>query len=169
ELIRPSRAAVDSLATRYVDALVPGARETVAALQGAGVSVYVVSGGLLPPVLATGRALGIPESNIAAVAVRFDAAGEYAGFDSASPLVRQDGKRTVIERWSPPLPRPSLLVGDGATDLAARPAVDCFAAYAGVAARPAALAGADFVLSDRSLLPLVAIVLSRSHLSTPGK
>jgi phosphoserine phosphatase len=167
-LIRPSRAAVDALGDRYVGALVPDARETVAALQAGGVAVYIVSGGLLPPVLAVGRALGIPDVNIAAVAVEFDPAGEYAGFDAASPLARQDGKRIVIQQWRPPVPRPSLLVGDGATDLEARPAVDCFAAYAGVAARAAVIAGADVVLRDRSLAPVAALVLARPHSSLPG-
>lgn len=158
-LIRPSRAAVDRLAVRYVDTLVPDARETVAALQAAGVAVYVVSGGLLPPVLAVSRTLDIPDSRVAAVAVRFDAHGEYAGFDDASPLTRQDGKRVVLEEWSPALARPSLLVGDGATDLAARAAVDRFAAYAGVVVRRNVVAAADVVLYHASLAPVAALVL----------
>lgn len=160
ELIRPSRAAVDRLAVRYVDALVPDARETVAALQAAGVAVYVVSGGLLPPVLAVSRALGVPDSNVAAVAVRFDAHGAYAGFDRSSPLTRQDGKRVVIDAWAPPVARPSLLVGDGATDLEARSAVDRFVAYAGVAVRRSVVAAADLALYGASLAPVAALVLA---------
>ena len=163
DLIRPTRAAVDALASRYVDALVPGAREAVAALQHAGVAVYIVSGGLLPPVLATGRALGIPPANVAAVAIRFDGHGDYSGFDAASPLTRQDGKRTVIEEWSPAVPRPSLLVGDGVTDLAARPAVDCFAAYTGVTARAAVVSAADLVIPGPSLAAVTRLVLAQSH------
>jgi hypothetical protein len=48
-------------------------------------------------------------------------------------------------------------VGDGATDLEARPAVDAFAAYMGVAFREAVAAGADFVLRDASLAPVLAL------------
>lgn len=162
DLIRPTRAAVDALSARYVAALVPDAREAVAALHQAGVAVYIVSGGLLPPVLAAGRALGIPDTNVAAVHIEFDDRGEYAGYDTSSPLAHQLGKRTVIERWAPPVPRPSLLVGDGATDLAARPAVDAFAAYAGVAARAAVIAAADVVFEHPSLAPVAAFALSHS-------
>lgn len=166
ELIRPSEAAIDRLARRYVDALVPDAAETVAALQAGGVAVYIVSGGLLPAVLAVAEALGVPAANVAAVGLRFDTGGEYAGFDASSPLTRHDGKRTVIERWSPPVPRPSLLVGDGATDLAARPAVDAFAAYAGVARRPPVVDAADIVLPGRSLASVAALAVGEAAL--PG-
>jgi phosphoserine phosphatase len=162
ELIRPNRAAIERLAALYVDAIVPDARETIAALSAGGVAVYVVSGGLLGPVLAVARTLAIAPDHVAAVDVRFDDQGEYAGFDTASPLSRQEGKRAIIERWTPAVPRPSLLVGDGATDLAARPAVDAFAAYAGVAARPAVMAAADVVLLDRSLAPVAALALDDS-------
>jgi phosphoserine phosphatase len=159
DLIRPSRAAVDRLSARYVDAIVPDARETVAALHAGGVAVYIVSGGLLGPVLAVARALDIAPARVAAVEAHFDEQGRYAGFDTASPLARQGGKRAIIEQWNPPVGRPSLLVGDGATDLEARPAVDTFAAYAGVAARPAVVAAADVVLFARSLAPVAVLAL----------
>ena len=45
---------------------------------------------------------------------------------TSSPLARSNGKAQVIRAWN--LPRPALLVGDGATDREARPAVDAFAA-----------------------------------------
>ena len=48
-------------------------------------------------------------------------------------------------------------MGDGATDREARPAVDAFAAYAGVVERPAALDGADFVLREPSLAAVLAL------------
>lgn len=162
DLIRPTRGAVDRLAERYLDALVPDAREAAAALRHAGVQLYIVSGGLRPPVTAVAQALRIPDSHVAAVDIHFGPAGEYAGFDAASPLTQQEGKLGVIAGWKPPIPRPSLLVGDGATDLAARPAVDAFAAYAGVVGRDAVLAGADFVLTHPSLAALVALVLEAS-------
>lgn len=159
DLIRPGRAELERLEAAYIAALVPDACASVAALHAAGVAVYVVSGGLLPPVRAVGRALGIALDRIAAVDVRLGSAGEYAGYDTASPLARHDGKRAIIEAWRPPMPRPILLVGDGATDLAARPAVDAFAAYTAVAARAAVVTGADFVLSSPSLAAVAALVL----------
>jgi phosphoserine phosphatase len=155
EIIRPTRAQVEALGRDYVAALVPDARETVAGLRFLGKTVRVVSGGLLPAVLAVAAELGIAEDDVRAVAVRFDDAGEYAGFDDASPLARSGGKEAVLRGWS--LPRPALMVGDGATDLEARPAVDAFAAYMGIAFREAVAAGADFVLRDPSLAPVLSL------------
>jgi phosphoserine phosphatase len=157
ELIRPDRDAVDALGERYVRALVPGARETVRALLDAGREVRVVSGGLAPAVVRVAAELGLAAATVAAVGIRFDDAGSYAGWDDASPLARAGGKAEVIRGWA--LPGPVLLVGDGATDLEARPAVDAFAAFMGVVERPAIAAAADYVLRAPDLRPLLAIVL----------
>jgi phosphoserine phosphatase len=146
-LARPGRPELEDLATRYVAGLVPGARETVAGLHAAGVDVRIVSGGLRPAVLAVARALGVPEDRVYAVDVALDASGGYAGFETDSPLARTGGKRRLVEGLAA-LPRPVLLVGDGMTDLEARPAVDAFACFTGVARREAIAAAADFVISD---------------------
>jgi phosphoserine phosphatase len=155
DIIRPTRAQVEALGRGYVDALVADARETVEALLWLGKMVRVVSGGLRPPVEEVARALGLSADAVAAVGIEFDGGGGYAGFERASPLARSGGKTTVIRAWA--LPRPALLVGDGATDLEARPAVDAFAAYLGVAFRPAVAAGADFVLRDESLAAVLSL------------
>jgi phosphoserine phosphatase len=158
EIIRPTRTQVDEVGATYVRALVPHARETVAALRWLGKTVRILSGGLLPAVLAVARELGMEDDDVAAVAIHFDADGAYAGFDTRSPLARSNGKAQVIGGWA--LPRPALLVGDGATDREARPAVDTFAAYAGVVERPAAVDGADYVLREPSLAAVLALACS---------
>jgi hypothetical protein len=63
-----------------------------------------------------------------------------------------------VRAWR--LTRPAMLVGDGATDLEARPEVDLFVAYMGVAHRPAVAAGADVVLAAESLAPVLALAAS---------
>lgn len=159
-LVRPDRARIEALAREYVDRLVPDAREVVAALLANGVEVRVVSGGLLPAVRAVARELGIADGMVAAVDLRFDADGAYAGFDETSPLARSGGKRVQLERWiADGLPRPILMVGDGITDLEARPPADLFAAYAGVVERPQVVAAADVVLRQRSLAGVLPLVL----------
>ena len=155
ELIRPARDAVEALGQAYREALVPDAQETVAALRWLGKTVRILSGGLLPGVEAVARTLGLPSDAVAAVGIQFSPDGAYHGFDRASPLARSGGKAEAIRAWG--LPGPTLLVGDGATDLEARPAVDAFAAYTGVVHRPAVAAAADFVLSDPSLAPVLAL------------
>ncbi len=165
-LIRPSRARVEALGRAYVEALVPGARETVSALLSLGKTVRVLSGGLAPAVEAVAAELGIGRAHVAAVGISFASDGSYAGFDSASPLARSDGKAEVIRGWA--LPRPSLLVGDGATDLEARPAVDAFAAYMGVAERESVASGADFVLREADLRAVLGIACSAQELARLG-
>src|SRR5215207_10280974 len=59
ELVKPTRAALDALGRQYVARLVPDARETIAALHAAGVDVRIISGGLLPAVLAAASELGV--------------------------------------------------------------------------------------------------------------
>jgi phosphoserine phosphatase len=160
ELIRPRRQDVERIGQLYIQRLVPDAVEAVRALQRAGVAVQVLSGGLLPPVARVAAHLGIDPARVAAVDIYFDTAGGYAGFDRTSPLARSGGKRHWLEERARELPRPVLLVGDGATDLEARPAVDAFAAFTGVVERPDVARKADHVLRGPSLMEVRDLVLS---------
>jgi phosphoserine phosphatase len=159
DLVQPTRAQVEALGERYVQTLVADARETVAALVGEGIEVRVMSGGIRQAVLTLAFALGLSEHAVAAVDVYFDSNGDYAGFDNASPLARSAGKRTVLERWLPELPNPTMLVGDGATDLEARPPADLFVAFAGVVERRAIVDAADEVVRTPSLAPILVLAL----------
>jgi phosphoserine phosphatase len=159
ELVRPTRDQVQALGERYVRTLVTDARETIAALLAENIEVRVMSGGIRQAVVTLALALGLTERAVAAVDVHFDANGEYAGFDESSPLARSGGKRTVLERWLPELPRPIMLVGDGATDLEARPPADMFVAFAGVVERLVVSDAADEVVRTPSLAPVVVLAL----------
>jgi phosphoserine phosphatase len=165
ERIRPGRAAVEGLVARYIDGLVEDAAATVAALRGAGVEVRIVSGGLLPAVLGLARHLGLPDEAVSAVAVRFDEDGRYAGFDTAAPAARAGGKADAVREWKAAreLPEPVMFVGDGATDLEARAAVDLFVAYAGVVARAEVLDAAPVVIRSKSLAPVLPLALGTSR------
>lgn len=166
DLARPGRAAIDALAQRYVDGLVEDAAGTVAALTAAGVDVRIVSGGLLPAVLGLARHLGLPAHAVEAVPVRFDDSGAFAGFDTTAPTTRSRGKAEVVRRWKAgdrPIPGPTLFVGDGATDLEAKPEVDLFVAYAGVTARPEVLEAATVVIRSPSLAPVLPLALGNGR------
>ncbi len=145
EIVRPGQGRVEWLGRRYIEALVPGTGALLRALRDAHVGVRVVSGGLRPAVLALTRTLDLADEHVAAVDIRFAADGSYAGFDAGSPLTRSDGKATVLRAWLPTLAGPVLMVGDGVTDLEARPPADMFAAFTGVVARERVVAAADFV------------------------
>jgi phosphoserine phosphatase len=156
-LVKPTRAAVEALGRTYVARLVPDAAETIAALKAAGVDVRIISGGLRPAVLAVARAVGVDESRVAAVDIFFASDGTYEDFDATSPLAATGGKRVAIDRWN--IDRPSMMVGDGTTDLEAKPAVDLFVAFAGVVERPSVVQAADAVVRANSLAPLLPIAL----------
>ena len=145
-IVRPERDDLAALAAAYVGALAPGAAASVRRLREAGVRVAIVSGGLREAILPLAAHLGVAPDDVRAVGLRLDDAGGYAGHDESSPLATADGKRGVIAALA--LPRPTLHVGDGATDLAARPAVDAFAAYVGFVRRAPVVAAADHVLAD---------------------
>ena len=157
DLVRPTRGAVEALGRTYVARLVPDARETVAALHAAGVDVRILSGGLLPAVLAVADVLGVARDRVDAVGISFAADGSYAGYDTSSPLAATGGKRRAIERWN--VERPAMMVGDGSTDLEARPVVDLFVAFAGIVERPAVVQAADVVVRSNSLAPLLPLAL----------
>ncbi len=161
-LVQPTRAAVDALGREYVARLVPDAAETVAALLAAGVDVRIVSGGLLPAVLAVARAVGVDATRVAAVDITFNDDGSYAGFDTSSPMTMSGGKRAAIERWD--VDRPAMMVGDGTTDLEARPVVDLFVAFAGVVERPNVVSAADAVVRANSLAPVLPLALHADEL-----
>ena len=162
-LIRPNRSQMDALARRYMDTMVEGAGETVAALRAAGIEVRIISGGLLPAILPLAAALGLSSEAVAAVDLRFAPDGSYAGYDEASPLARAGGKRELLASWRPGLRGPVMLVGDGATDLEARPAVDAFVAYAGVMEREAVTAAADLTVRSRSLVPIFTLAIGAAR------
>jgi phosphoserine phosphatase len=160
ELIQPSRAALDGLARLYVERIVPDAADVVAALGFEGIDVRIMSGGLLPAVVAVAQALGIAEAKVAAVDIHFADDGVYRGFDHRSPLARGGGKREVMQLWRQEIGGPVMMVGDGATDLEARGVADCFVAYAGVVHRAQVVAAADIVVRSHSLAPVLPLALA---------
>ena len=153
-IVAPSVADVEALAAVYRETIAPGAREAVALMTGAGVRVVLVSGGLHPAIRPLADELGV---ELHAVGVSFDAHGRYAAFDATSPLTTQNGKRTVVEGLH--LGRPAAAVGDGATDVAMRPAVDTFVAFTGFVRREATVGAAD--RSVGTFGELAALVLAR--------
>lgn len=150
DLVRPTRDAVRRVGELYVERIMPGAREAIRILQTGGVHVGIVSGGLLPAVLVLARALGIEARDVQAVDVVFEEDGTYRDFDRESPLAQSHGKVPVL-RALRARHAPLLFVGDGVTDLEARPVVDLFVGYGGVVARDAVRAGAERFYDDADL------------------
>jgi HAD superfamily phosphoserine phosphatase-like hydrolase len=155
-LLRPSEAEIDELALCYESSLAPGAADVITRLRAEGVELVIVSGGILQALLPAARSLGFADTEVHAVRVDFDSRGNYAGFDSASPLATQHGKLAVVRALS--LPRPLLALGDGSTDAALIPVVDSFAAFTGFVRREPVVAVADREV--RSFDDLLGLVLT---------
>jgi len=152
--IGPTADEIAALTEAYRAALAPGARSCIGALRTAGVRIALVSGGIRQAILPLAAELGIPEHDVRAVELRFDSEGRYGGF-RASPLVTHTGKHLVIETLE--LAHPVLGVGDGATDVHMRPAVDVFAAYVGWVRRDPVIQAADHVLDSFHALQMLVL------------
>lgn len=154
ERVQPTESEVGELAHFYERRMAPRVAEVITELRENGIRLVLVSGGIRQAVQPLGLRLGFTPAEVFAVRVSFRDDGSYSGFDDVSPLTTTAGKATVVQRLY--LPRPLLVVGDGVTDLAARPAADAFAAYTGFAFRPAVVRGADHeITSFDQLLRLV--------------
>ena len=156
ELIRPTRAEVEAVGAQYVATVEPTAAATVAALRAAGWDLAIVSGGYTQAIAPLARHLGI--ARVEAVPLRFDAAGDYAGYDESAPAARRGGKPEILRALrAARRPARLVMVGDGASDAEARGVADLFVGFGRYADRPAVRAAADrYVLSLDALPPLLA-------------
>jgi phosphoserine phosphatase len=136
EIIRPSRSDVEALGRRYLESLVDGASEGVAALRNAGAQIYLVTAGIAQAIAPLAAKLGLSDRAVHAVALQFDDKGAYAGFDRHSPLTRSGGKELVVRDVRARSKGKAAFVGDGVTDLETKPAVDLFIGFGGVHVRP---------------------------------
>jgi phosphoserine phosphatase len=165
-IVRPDKAALAWLAERYVEEMVSGAAETIATLRRHGKAVYVVTSGLLQAVAKFASTLGFAPNEVHAVNVHFDAAGAYQDFEISSPLCRGDGKAFICRRLATKHGS-VVMVGDGATDLAAREGGAYVVGYGGIIHRDLMLQEADCYISAPSLTATLATLLAEEEQSGP--
>ena len=154
DLIRPSRAQVDQIAAEGQLHLTPRIAELVARLLELGKRVCLVSGGFRQMIAPVAARLGIDAGCVFANQLLFDDAGAYAGFDATEFTSRSGGKGRAIEHIKNAFGCARVvMIGDGATDLEARPPADIFIGFGGVVEREAVRLGADwFVRSFDELI-----------------
>ena len=121
-VVRPTPKDIAALSDVYRKTIAEGASDAIGRIKAAGVRIVLVSGGIRQAIAPLADALGV---ELQAVELEWDAKGEYKSF-RPSPLSTQSGKISVVRSLG--LARPSLAVGDGATDVVMRDAVDLFAA-----------------------------------------
>jgi phosphoserine phosphatase len=148
DIIKPTRDDVAKLATTYVNSIVDGAKETIAALHDAGALVHLITGGIEQAVLPIAELLDIPERNVHAVRLRFDVRGAYEDFDRRSFLARPGGKELVVRDMRARSHGKAAFVGDGVSDLETKDAVDLFIGFGGVVVRPLVKEHAHIYVTD---------------------
>ena len=155
ELIEPRREDLAAVGRKYVETVEPTARATIAALMARGWTVVIVSGGFTQAIQPLADYLGV--TRIEAVELKFTAEGEYDGFDETAPTARSGGKPEIVARLKAELkPETTVMVGDGVSDLEAKPQVDRFVGFGGYIVRAKVKAGADvFITSLAELLKIL--------------
>jgi phosphoserine phosphatase len=93
--------------------------------------------------------LGISVSNIYANNLFFTEDGEYNGFDTNEPTSKDGGKAKVIQELIDKYDyKCVIMIGDGATDMQARPPAKAFIGYGGIIEREKVKNGADWFIKD---------------------
>jgi phosphoserine phosphatase len=185
QLLSPTRAEIRMLEYQYRETLVPDAAEVIQALLGIKKELFIVSGGLLAAVRPFGEWLGIPRENIKAVAVNYNRlSGEWWDYQrdrwgsppdekyldpENSPLVESQGKADVIRELLDHKAGRSMLVGDGMSDIAAKPAVDIMVGFGGVVVRHGVERHADVFIRSTTLAPVLALALSAAERNTMAR
>ena len=148
DLIRPSRGDVERCLAAHPPRITPGFADLVARLRARGVEVFLISGGFEQMIAPVAAQLGFDHDHVIANRLRFAADGGFAGVDPSRPTARSGGKAVALAGLRSRGLAPLAMVGDGVTDLEARPPADLFIGFGGVAVREPVRAGADWFVTS---------------------
>ena len=164
-IVRPRPDDLAALARAYALHAVEDARETLAALATAGIEPWIVSGGLLEAVEPFATWLGIDPGRVLAVPIRWSDPDPWAAA-AAHTLASTGGKRQALARLAEDAD--ITLVGDGASDAAARTAVDRLIGFGGVVRHERMREAADLWIDAPTLSPVVPFLVGRHPGSLAG-
>lgn len=152
-LINPSVGLMSQLNEKHPSVLSPHVQELVQLLQRRGVVVYLVSGGMKTLILPVAAALCVPDTHVIANVLRFNSQGEYVDFDRSVPTSHDGGKAEAVAAIKAAHGfSPLVMIGDGSTDMQARPPADLFIGYGGNQVRESVRQGCDWWVTDFSVL-----------------
>lgn len=155
-LVRPDADDLAALALAYAAHAVDDSRETVGALAAAGIESWIVSGGMLEAVGPFAAWLGIDPARVLAVPVPWSDPDPWAA-SAAHPLASTGGKGLMLARIAEDAE--VTLVGDGASDAAAKAAVDRLIGFGGVVRHERMREAADLWIDAPSLSPVVPFLV----------
>ena len=156
EIVRPTKEDLEWLGQYYIRNLVEGAFEAVTKLKELARHVSILSHVPEPSIRILAEHLGIAQENVFAVPTKFiydstmEVSEEFVGeIDSFKERVVKEIRVTG----------PTVLIGDGATDLKAARIADLFIGFGGVVFRPKLKKLCRFYIEEPSLQPILDIVL----------
>jgi phosphoserine phosphatase len=148
-IIKPTREMIAGCLAAHPPRLTPGFADLVATLRARRVAIYLISGGFRPMIAPLARQLAIDEAHVIANQFIFSSDGSLLGIEDSCPTARSGGKGVALARLKVDHGyKPLVMVGDGVTDLEARPPADLFIGYGGVVVREKVQAAADWYVTD---------------------
>jgi phosphoserine phosphatase len=159
EIIRPTLPDVEALGERYTQSLIDGVEETIATLQSLSVDVHLVTAGIAQAIAPLAQKLSIAPRAVHAVAVQFDAQGQYVDYDRRSFLTKVGGKELVVRAILTRSKGRSAFIGDGVSDLETKPAVSLFVGFGGVHTRARVKENAEVYVSEPTLKAVLPYLL----------
>ena len=149
QLMKPSLRDVAECQKKHPLVLTPGVKELITTLHARKTHVYLVSGGFRQMINPLAPVLGIPADRIFANNLLFAEDGTYKGFDATEPTSRAGGKAKVVKHLKDKHGYKTMfMIGDGATDMEARPPADAFIGFGGIVVRDVVKNGADWFCTD---------------------
>jgi len=159
EIVQPSVRDLEILGRIYCQNLTLGAESVVKQLQNMGKQVYILSAGYRLAIEVLASFLGIPKTNIFAVDLQFTDDGEYRGLDTTQVLIKNTGKRDLLQSLGLDLSTVAM-VGDGANDLATQEVVKLFIGFQGGRINDWLQQRARVFVAGNSLLPVVDLIVN---------
>jgi phosphoserine phosphatase len=149
DLIKPSIENLENIQKEHPLQFTHRLKELIEILHKKGKNIYLVSGGFRQMINPIALQLGISVSNIYANNLFFTEDGEYNGFDTNEPTSKDGGKAKVIQDLIDKYDyKCVIMIGDGATDMQARPPAKAFIGYGGIIEREKVKNGADWFIKD---------------------
>lgn len=149
EIIKPSQQQIEVCLKQHPPAFTPHVQDVIAELQNQSKSIYLVSGGFTQMIYPMAEILGIPKNAVFANKLRFKEDGSYGGYDDEAFTAWTGGKQRALNWIKSTFQHKNMvMIGDGITDLEARPPADIFIAYTGIHEREKVVQGADYACSD---------------------
>ncbi len=158
-IIQPTIQDLEFLGDLYCQNLTLGAKEAVTKLQQLGKQVYILSAGYRLAIEILASFLGVPKTNIFAVDLQFTDDGEYRGLDTTQVLIKNTGKRDLLQSLGLDLSTVAM-VGDGANDLATQEVVKLFIGFQGGRINDWLQQRARVFVAGNSLLPVVDLIVN---------